>query len=61
LTKGDLQAAFERATAGKSVRKEDTDTAGHAPVDAEKLERARQLRDDLSRGPSKDRDRDRER
>ena len=61
LTKGDLQAAFERATAGKSVRKEDTDTAGHAPVDTEKLERARQLRDDLSRGPSKDRDRDRER
>ena len=61
LTKGDLQAAFERATAGKSVRKEDTDTAGHAPVDAEKLERARQLRDELSRGPSKDRDRDRER
>ena len=39
LTKGDLQAAFERATAGKTVRKEDTDTAGHAPVDAEKLER----------------------
>jgi hypothetical protein len=26
LTKGDLQAAFERATAGKTVRKEDTDT-----------------------------------
>jgi hypothetical protein len=48
LTKGDLQAAFERATAGKTVRKEDTDTAGHAPVDAEKLERARQLRDELS-------------
>jgi len=61
LTKGDLQAAFERATAGKTVRKDDTDTAGHAPVDAEKLERARQLRDDLSRRPAQDRDRDRER
>jgi hypothetical protein len=63
LTKGDLQAAFERATAGKTVRKEDTDTAGHAPVDADKLERARQLRDDLSHRPSKtpDRDRDRDR
>jgi hypothetical protein len=61
LTKGDLQAAFERATAGKTVRKEDTDTAGHAPVDADKLERARQLRDDLSHRPSKTPDRDRER
>jgi hypothetical protein len=62
LTKGDLQAAFERATAGKTVRKEDTDTAGHAPVDAEKLERARQLRDELSsRQPRPGPDRDRER
>ena len=61
LTKGDLQAAFERATAGKTVRKEDTDTAGHAPVDAEKLERARQLRDELSHRPAKMPDRDRER
>jgi hypothetical protein len=62
LTKGDLQAAFERATAGKTVRKEDTDTAGHAPVDAEKLERARQLHDELSsRQPRPGPDRDRER
>ena len=62
LTKGDLQAAFERATAGKTVRKEDTDTAGHAPVDAEQLERARQLRDELtSRQPRPGPDRDRER
>jgi hypothetical protein len=61
LTKGDLQAAFERATAGKTVRKEDTDAAGHAPVDAEKLERARQLRDELSHRPAKTPDRDRER
>jgi hypothetical protein len=60
LTKGDLQAAFERATAGKTVRKEDTDAAGHAPVDAEKLERARQLRDELSHRPPKTPDRDRE-
>ena len=62
LTKGDLQAAFERATAGRSVRKEDTDTTGHSPVDAEKLERARQLRDELtSRQPRPGPDRDRER
>ena len=61
LTKADLQAAFERATAGKTVRKDDTDAAGHAPVDADKLERARQLRDDLSHRPSKTPDRDRER
>ena len=62
LTKGDLQAAFERATAGKTVRKEDTDTAGHAPVDAEKLEHARQLRDELSgRQPRPGPERDRER
>ena len=61
LTKADLLAAFERATAGKTVRKDDTDAAGHAPVDADKLERARQLRDDLSHRPSKTPDRDRER
>lgn len=62
LTRGDLQAAFERATAGKTVRKEDTDAAGHAPVDAEKLERARQLRDELtSRQPRPGPERDRER
>ena len=62
LTRGDLQAAFERATAGKTIRKEDTDTAGHVPVDAEKLERARQLRDEhSSRQPHPGPDRDRER
>jgi len=61
LTKGDLQAAFERATAGKTIRKDDTDARSHAPVDPEKLERARQLRDDLSHRPSKTPDRDRER
>jgi hypothetical protein len=61
LTKGDLQAAFERATAGKTVRKEDTDTSGHAPVDAEKLERARNLRDELERRQPRPEDRDRDR
>jgi hypothetical protein len=63
LTKGDLQAAFERATAGRTIRKDDTDAAGRAPADAEKLERARQLRDDLlRRTPQRDdRDKDRER
>ena len=62
LTKGDLQAAFERATVGKTIRKDDTDARGHAPVDPEKLERARQLRDELSsRQPRPGPDRDRER
>ena len=37
LTKGDLQAAFERATAGKIAPAGDTDTQGHAPADPEKL------------------------
>lgn len=58
LTKGDLQAAFERATAGKTVRKEDD--GGHAPVDPEKLERARQLRDQLNQRMPKTPDRDHE-
>ena len=65
LTKGDLQAAFERATAGKTVRKEDAGTNGPAPApapaDPEKLERARQLRDQLNSATPKDRNRDRER
>jgi hypothetical protein len=61
LTKGDLQAAFERATAGKTVRKEDAGTNGPAPADPEKLERARQLRDQLNSATPKARDRDRER
>jgi hypothetical protein len=62
FTKGDLQAAFERATAGKTVRTGDTDTKGPSPVDPEKLEQARQLRDELNRrqprpGPDRDRER----
>jgi hypothetical protein len=61
LTKGDLQAAFERATSGKARPAGDSDTTGHAPADAEKLERARHLRDELSRRQPKDRDNDRER
>src|ERR1019366_3754976 len=64
FTKGDLQAAFERATAGKAVPSGDADSKGHTPADPEKLEQARQLRDELNRRqprPGPDRDRDRER
>ena len=62
LTKGDLQAAFERATTGKARPSGDTDTKGPAPADPEKLEQARQLRDELNRrrprpGPDRDRER----
>ncbi len=62
FSKGDLQAAFERATAGKAAPSGDTDTKGHSPADPEKLEQARQLRDELSRrqprpGPDRDRER----
>jgi len=51
FTKGDLQAAFERATTGKAVPSGDSDTKGHSPADPEKLEQARQLRDELNRRP----------
>jgi hypothetical protein len=66
VTKGDLQAAFERATAGKGGSSGDADTKRPAPADPEKLEQARKLRDDLNRrqtrrGRYPDRDRDRER
>jgi hypothetical protein len=62
FSKGDLQAAFERATAGKAAPSGDTDTKGHSPADPEKLEQARQLRDELNRrqprpGPDRDRER----
>jgi len=62
FTKGDLQAAFERATAGKTSSSGDADTKGHIPADPERLEQARQLRDELNRrqprpGPDRDRDR----
>jgi len=62
LTRGDLQAAFERATAGKTLRTGDTDTTSHAPADSEKLEQARKLRDEInSRQPRPGPERDRER
>ncbi len=61
FTKGDLQAAFERATAAKTGVSGDADTKGHAPADPEKLEQARKLRDELNRrqprpGPERDRE-----
>ncbi len=49
LTKGDLQAAFERATSGHAKPSGDSDTKGRAPADAERLEEARRLRDELER------------
>src|SRR5216684_369794 len=64
FTKGDLQAAFERATAAKTGASGDADTKGHAPADPEKLEQARKLRDELNRRqprPGPDRDREKER
>jgi hypothetical protein len=62
FSKGDLQAAFERATAGKAGSSGDADAKGLAPADPEKLEQARQLRDELNRrqprpGPDRDRER----
>ena len=62
FSKGDLQAAFARATAGKAGSSGDADTKGHTPADPEKLEQARQLRDELNRrqprpGPDRDRER----
>ena len=62
FSKGDLQAAFERATVGKTVPSGDADSKGHAPADPEKLEQARQLRGELNRhqprpGPDRDRER----
>jgi len=63
MSKGDLQAAFERATSGTVKPSDSGGGASRAPVDAEELERARKLRDEYERyqaGRSdKDRDRDR--
>ena len=62
FTKGDLQAAFERAASGKPRSSGDADTNAPAPADPEKLDRARQLRDELNRRPPRpgpDRDRER--
>jgi hypothetical protein len=61
FTKGDLQAAFERAHAGKTRPAGDSDASGHVPADAEKLEQARKLREDLERRQQKDRERERDR
>jgi hypothetical protein len=49
FTKGDLQAAFERATTGKARPAGDGDTGGRAPADPEKRAEAIRLRDDLER------------
>jgi hypothetical protein len=63
LTKGDLQAAFERAQSRRGRPPEDKETEGRAPVDPERLERARHLHEDFerSRRARGERDRDRER
>ena len=62
FTRGELQAAFERATSGKTIRTGDADTKGATPADPEKLEQARELRDQIDRrqprpGPERDRER----
>ena len=59
FTKGDLQAAFERATAAKTGTLGDADTKGHAPADPKDVEEARKLQDKLNRrqprrGPDRD-------
>lgn len=63
FTKGDLQAAFERAHAGRTAPKGDSGDGGPAPADPEKLDQAREARDEyLKRQPRReDRERDRER
>jgi hypothetical protein len=63
VRKGELQAAFERATSGKTKPVGDTGS-GPAPADTEKLDEARRARDEFRRRqprPGPDRDRDRER
>ncbi len=49
FTKGDLQAAFERATSARTRPSGDTDTRGPAVVDPEKLDRASSLKEELER------------
>jgi hypothetical protein len=62
MTKGDLQAAFERATSG-TVKPAEGGGGGRAPSDDVELERARKLRDEYERlqagRTERDRDRDR--
>jgi hypothetical protein len=63
VRKGELQAAFERATSGKTKPAGDAGS-GPAPADTEKLDEARRTRDEFRRRqprPGPDRDRDRER
>ncbi len=59
FTKGDLQAAFERAHNGKTAPKGDGD-GGRAP-DQDAIDRAHRLREDFERRQTKDRDKDHER
>lgn len=61
LRKGDLQAAFERATSGRT-KAADSGEGGPAPADPEKLDEARKARDQFrSRQPRPGPDKDRER
>jgi hypothetical protein len=61
MTKGDLQAAFERATSGAVKPSDSGGGASRAPVDADELERARKLRDEYERHQAGRTDRDRDR
>ena len=61
FSKGELQAAFERATSGRT-KAADSGEGGPAPADPEKLDEARKVRDQFrSRQPRPGPDKDRER
>ena len=62
MTRGDLQKAFERAHAARAKGGGDGGEEGQAPVSHNRLDEARQIRDDLAKrkapsGPDKDRER----
>jgi hypothetical protein len=62
MTRGDLQKAFERANAARAKGGGDGGEEGQAPVSHNRLDEARQVRDELAKrkappGPDKDRER----
>jgi hypothetical protein len=64
VRRGELKAAFERATSGKTKAAGDAGEGGPAPPEKENLDEARRLRDELQRrqprpGPNRERDRER--
>jgi hypothetical protein len=62
VRRGELQAAFERATSGRTKAAGDAGEGGPAPAEKENLDEARRTRDELQRrlprpGPDRDRER----